>query len=183
MTKFNALHTDSSIYQSEFFRDPPFQDGRESFPWANLISTLNKNPKVRVFFFDINRDHDVLPYRDSLMAMNIKKQFNIHPAWKLITLSGNYHNRISDPNSMASVLKRNVSGKVCSLDIRYKEGSANANFGRGLEVKPLGSYSSVYCSTAGFERYLLLYPPNTDYDFNGIYFTKYITAAKMVSTK
>lgn len=183
MSKFDLFQTDSSIYQSEFFSKPPYLDGRESFSWANLISKLYKNPKVKVFFFDTNRDKAVITYRDSLMAMNIKSQFSRHPAWRMITLSGNYHNKISDANTMASVLKRNVSTKFISLNIEYKEGSANANFSHGLEIKQLGSYPSVFNSTEGYDRYLLLYSTNSNYDYNGFYYTKYITAAKMVSTK
>ncbi len=181
MTKFVSLHTDSSVYQSEFFSNPPYLDGRESLPWANLSSTLNKNPKVKVFFFDTNRDKDVVPFRDSLMAMNIKAQFSQHPTWKMITLSGNYHTSISNPVTMTSVLKRNVSAKVCSLNMEYKEGSANANFTHGLEIKQLGSYPSVFNSTEGYDRYLLLYSAKSNYDYNGIYYTKYITAAKMAT--
>jgi hypothetical protein len=49
MTKFSSLHTDSSIYQSDFFSNPPFLDGKESKPWANLLSTLNRNPKFNSF--------------------------------------------------------------------------------------------------------------------------------------
>jgi hypothetical protein len=183
MSKYLQLHTDSSVYQSEFFSNPPYLDGRESLPWANLISTLNKNPKVKVFFFDTNRDKDVVAFRDSLMAMNIKTQFNQHPTWKMITLSGNYHNKISDANTMTSFFKRNVSSKVCSLNMEYKEGSANANFTHGLEIKQLGSYPSVFNSTEGYDRYLLLYSAKSNYDYNGIYYTKNITAAAMTSTK
>jgi len=183
MTKFLQLHTDSSVYQSAFFSNPPYLDGRESLPWANLISTLNKNPKVKIFFFDTNRDKDVVPFRDSLMAMNIKAQYNQHPTWKMITLSGNHHNKISDANTMASFFKRNVSAKICSLNVEYKEGSANANFTHGLEIKQLGSYPSVFNSTEGYDRYLLLYSAKSNYDYNGIYYTKYITAAKMTISK
>jgi hypothetical protein len=183
MSTYLQLHTDSSVYQSEFFSHPPYLDGRESLPWANLIATLNKNPKVKIFFFDTNRNTDVVPFRDSLMAMNIKIQFNQHPTWKMITLSGNYHNKISDPNTMISFFKRNVPVKVCSLNVEYKEGSANANFTHGLEIRQLGSYPSVYNSTEGYDRYLLLYPGKSNYDYNGIYYTKYITAAKMTSSK
>jgi hypothetical protein len=183
MSKFLQLRTDSSVYQSDFFSNPPYLDGRESLPWANLISMLNKNPKVQLFFFDTNRDKNIVSFRDTLMAANIKIQFNKHPTWKLITLSGNYHTKISDTNTMASVLKRNVSAKVCSLNMEYKEGSCNANFTHGLEIKQLGSYPSVYNSTEGYDRYILLYSPKSNYDYNGIYYTKYITAAKMSTSK
>jgi hypothetical protein len=138
MNRYLQLRTDSSYYQSEFFASPPYLDGRESTAWANLICTLNNNPKVAVFFFDISRNANVVNYRDSVMAMNIKTQFNKHPNWRMITLSGNYHNKISDASTMASFFKRSVSAKVCSLNIEYKERSANASFTHGLEIKQLG---------------------------------------------
>jgi len=182
MTKFISLHTDSSIYQSDFFSNPPFMDGKESFPWANLISTLNKNPKVKIFFFDVNPGEDKIYFRDSLMATKIKIQFSQHPTWKMITLSGNYHNRISNPASMTSVLKRNIVTKICSLNLEYKEGTCMANFsGEGFKKKALGSYPSVYNSTEGYDRYLLLVSSKSNYDYNGLYYTKNITAAKMTT--
>ena len=67
--------------------------------------------------------------------------------------------------------------------MEYKEGSANASFTHGLEIKQLGSYPSVFNSTEGYDRYLLLYSANSNYDYNGIYYTKYITAATMTTSK
>jgi hypothetical protein len=185
MNKFLQLHTDTSIYQSEFFHNPPYQDGRESYPWANLISQLNNNPKVNIFFFDTNRESDVLPRRDSLMYVNIKKQYKQHPTWRMITLSGNYHSKTSYGNYMASYFKRdkelNISSKVCSINLEYKQGFARANFTHGLELKELGSYPSVYNSTLDCEKYLMLVSSKSYYEYTGLYYTKNITAAKMTS--
>lgn len=183
MSKFVSLHTDSSVYQSEFFSTPPYLDGRESLPWANLIATLNNNPKVKVFFFDTDRTKEVISFRDSFMAMNIKTQFNQHASWRMITLCGNYHNKISNPNAMTSILKRNIAAKICSLNMEYKEGTCSANFSGVFQQKTLGSYPSVFNTTEGYDKYLLLYQAKSNYDYDGIYYTKYITAAKMVSSK
>jgi hypothetical protein len=182
MTKFISFHTDSSIYQSDFFRNPPFMDGKESVPWANLISMLNKNLKVKIFFFDVNAGEDKTHNRDSLMATKIKEQFNQYPTWKMITLGGNYHNRISNPASMTSVLNRNITAKICSLNLEYKEGTCMANFsGEGLKKKALGSYPSAFNSTEGYDRYILLVSSKSNYDYNGLYYTKNITAAEMTA--
>ena len=183
MYKFLQTHNDSSVYQSEFFANPPYLDGRESVAWANLIYVLHKNPKVVVFFFDISRDDSMVNFRDSLMAMNIKSQFYKHPSWKMITLSGNYHNRISNPASMTSVFKRNARVKVCSLNQEYKEGTCRANFSGEFKMKELGSYPSVYNSTDGYDQYFILYPVNSSYDYDGIFYTRNITAAKILSLK
>jgi hypothetical protein len=101
----------------------------------------------------------------------------------MITLSGNYHTLLSTPSSMASVLKRNIPATICSLNMEYKEGSCRANFSDGFKKKELGSYPSVFNSTEGYDRYLLLYPPGSNHDYNGIYYTKTITAATMTPSK
>jgi len=184
MTKFLSLHNDSSIYQSEFFSNPPFVDGKESVAWANLISTLNKNQKVQIFFFDVNAGEGKTYERDSLMAEKIKAQFILHPTWMVITLSGNFHNRITNPASMTSILKRNISANVCSLNMEYKEGTCMADFGReGFKKKELGSYPSAFNSTEGYDRYILLFPPTSNYDYDGMYYTKTISAATMTTSK
>lgn len=187
MTKFISQRTDSSIYQSDFFSNPPYYDGRESFAWANLISTLNKNPKVKIFFFDRNTDEGKEYQRDSLMYSKIKIQFKQHPTWKMVTLSGNFHNRISGETTMAGFLKEdkelNLSSKLCSINMEYKEGGCNANFTHGLEIKQLGSYPSVYNSTSGYDRYLILLSAESNYPYTGFYYTRFITAAQMVSQK
>ncbi len=183
MTQFTTHNTDSSIYQSDFFNNPPFLDGKESFPWANLISKLNNNKKVNIFFFDVNENEGKVYERDSLMSEKIKSQLNQHPSWRIITLSGNYHNRITDTRTMTSVLKRNSTAKICALNMEYKEGSCNANFKYGLEIKKLGSYRTIYNSTSGYDHYIILLAENSGYDYNGFYYTKYITPAKMTTTK
>ena len=186
MTQFILQRTDSSIYQSDFFRNPPFMDGKESVPWATLIAKLNRNAKVNIFFFDVAQDETKSSYqRDSLMFVKIKTQFMQHPSWKMVTLSGNYHNRIEGA-TMTSFLKQdkelNLSSKICSLNLEYKEGTCMANFsGEGFKKKELGSYPSVYNSTTGYDNYLLLVSPKSNYEYNGMYYIKYITAATMTA--
>jgi hypothetical protein len=183
MSEFLNHHTDSTIRHSTFFTRPNPDSGRESVPWLNLLLTLNKNPKVKIFFFDVNADEGRLYDRDSVMATKIRMRHSEHPTSKVITLSGNYHNMITNPFSMISVFKRNSTSRVCSLNMLYKEGSANANFGRGLEVKELGSYPSVYNSTDGYDRYVMLLPSTAYADYDGFYYVKAITPAKMVLSK
>jgi hypothetical protein len=85
---------------------------------------------------------------------------------------------------MTSVLKRNITTTVCSLNMEYKEGTCMANFsGEGFKKRALGSYPSVYNSTIGYDKYLLMYPENSNHDYDGIYYTKTISAAKMVNAK
>lgn len=186
MAKFERLRTDSSVYESDFFRISALS-GRESLPWAMLISSMNKNGKVKLFFYDVNDKEGKEYNRDSLMFAKIKAQMKEHPIWKVITLSGNYHNRLSDELTMAYYLKKDtelsIASKMCTLNMEYKEGTCMANFGHGLELKMLGAYPSVYNSTEGYDRYLILNPPSYYSPYTGFYYTKSITPATMTNTK
>lgn len=178
MMNFLMNHTDSSIYQSEFFTMEPLS-GKETTAWAELISKLNKNPRVNIFFFDINQGEGKTYQRDSLMSAKIKSQFNQHPGRKMITLCGNYHNRISDEHNMASFLIRDGQIKICSLNMEYSGGYALANFGKGLEIKQLSSYPNAYNSTLAWDEFLLLVPATSTYPYHGLFFTRGITPATL----
>ena len=188
MKQFLSLYTDNSIYSSDFFKKSPV-DGRASIAWARLISELKDNPRVQLFFYDINDgDCKKINDRDSMMYVKIKKQFTQHPAWKMITLSGNVHNIISTAStSMASYLyydnDLNLIDKICSLNIEYLQGTCRANFGKGLEEKRLGHPETIYDTTFTFDKYLVLVSAKYTYQYTGFYYTKFITAAKMTSTK
>jgi hypothetical protein len=182
MNAFKEQNTDGSIFQSDFFAHPPYQSGKESMAWAQLISKLKDNSHVKLFFFDINAD-DPSTNRDSLMYENIKTEHLKFPNFKVITFSGNYHNRLNTPNNLYDYFKRDtecsLSKNICTLNMEYKEGSANANFKNGLEIKQLGSYPSIYNSQPNLEKYFLLFSNNAEYQYNGFYFVKTITPASM----
>ncbi len=184
MAQFLSSFTENSIYQSDFFSNSPYQDGRQSYAWAGLISALNRNPKVQLFFFDINKE-DGSP-RDSMMFLKIKNQFKQHPNWKMITLSGNFHNRIAE-GSMAFYLMRDMeidqSSNICTLNHNYLSGACRANFGNGLEEKKIGRAESVYDTALGIDSYLILTSFLPAYPYTGFYYTRTITAAKMTTDK
>ena len=178
MAQFISLRTESSIYQSDFFSMKP-NSGKETTAWATLISNLNQNQGVQLFFFDVNDGDGKIYQRDSLMSAKIKAQIKQHPTWKMITLSGNYHNKISGNPSMTSFLLQDKHLKLCSLNMEYLNGSALANFGHGLEVKQLGSYPSAYNSTLDWDKFLLLVSDKSNYEYNGFYFMRSITPATL----
>src|SRR5689334_15421974 len=91
MASFISLHSDSSIYHSDFFGKEPQVTGKETIAWANLISRLNRNKRVQIFFFEMNEGEAKLYLRDSIMSTKVRMQFDKHPTWRMITLSGNYH--------------------------------------------------------------------------------------------
>lgn len=184
MLEFMSDPTDDNIYGRGFFHDPPYASGKESEAWASILATLNDNPRVRFFFFDMNPYDGQIYERDSLMYAKIKAQYQQHPAWKIVALSGNFHNRLS-MGTMAHYFQKDKSlaSKVCSLNMEYQEGTCLANFGNGMEMKNLGHPPTVYDTALDVEQYLVLIPPDPYYPYNGLYYTRKITAAKMIHSR
>jgi len=187
MTKYIANQTDDNIYASDFFAKKS-NDGRASFAWAEIISKLIKNSKVRIFFYDTNEgESKTSEDRDSLMYLKIKKEIKQFPKWKTITLSGNIHNMILPYKNSAKMAlylikdrELDISKKTCSLNHYYQSGTMLNNIGNGIELREVNNSASIYSQSVDFDSYLLLFPEIYKERYNGIYFTKTVSAAKMV---
>jgi hypothetical protein len=190
MAKFTAGKTDTSISQSEFFANH-FEDGRGSYAWVEIIKQVSKNPKARIFFYDVNQDeYKTTSSRDSLLYIHVKKEMNAFPNWKTITLSGNVHNMIIPINGkvkMGLYLMRdsslNLIGETISINHFYESGSMRNNTGKGLELRYVNYTGSEYGKSAFSNSYLLKMPENQNQHHNAIYWTRNVTAATMVEKK
>ena len=192
MANYSNEHTDSSIYKSEFFAKG-FDDGRSSYSWAEIISNAKSNPLVNVFFFDVNsgEPNDQL-HRDSMMYVKIKRNMILHPGCKTITISGNAHNMMVDNNGTtpaALYLKNdqalNLGNKICTLLHWSREGTMRNNSGKGagLELKEVKREDDVFSQSVDSDNYVVLYSSNVGQRYSGVFYTKYMTAAKMVKDK
>jgi hypothetical protein len=96
------------------------------------------------------------------MYMEVLKQKKEHPHVKIITLSGNIHNRLkayNGNNTLGSYLTNDSSvfspDKIMSINHLYHEGSMMNNSGKGLEKKIIiGIQNNIYNSSVVFENYL-----------------------------
>lgn len=184
MKEFLSSSTDSALYRSEFFTSPPFLDGRESFAWAKIISRLKNNPRVQLFFFDIDQSQLNEMNRDSIMYLNIKRQIQNHPKHRVITLSGNAHNRIiTEEKKTAGYLindgELKLSLKFCSLVHTYLKGACRVNSGDGLKLKQLEHTPGITDTTLSFDKYLILSSGKTGYPYSGNFYTRNVTASEM----
>ncbi len=177
MKAYLSMKTDSSIYKSDFFLKQPQKSGKETTSWASLIAQLNDNPRVRIFFFDIDQNESGVKNRDSLMAEIIYEQIKLHPTWKTITLSGNYHNKLSEQPTMAFYLDQHKLPGLCTLNMEYESGTCIANFGKGLELKQLGSIPNPLITSISYDQFFLFVPKRLNYPYHGFYFIRQITAA------
>lgn len=188
MTTYSRLFTDSSVFQSDFFLNS-FDDGRATIAWANAITQLTINSKVQIFFYDINKSESKdFQDRDSLMYIKIKQKIIEHPNWRTITLSGNIHNmrlKFRDKLTAAYYLCNdkdlNFIDKICTLNHYYQSGTMLNNIGNGLELRQVNNNPTVFSETFDFDNYLYLYPTANTY--NGIFFTKNVTASKLTTNK
>lgn len=185
MTEFLNSGTDSSIYQSKFFNDPLILDGRESFAWANVIRRLKRNPKVEVFFFDINSDEINIGNRDSMMYVKIKKQMLRKPGWKTITLSGNMHAMTSEGERQAGSYLKNdaelkLTERMATISNYYQSGNCYANFGHGLEKREFNREPNEYDTLFPYKKYLIKVRKESPFPYSVIYYTNQITASPQV---
>ncbi len=186
ITSYLLLQTDSSVFNSEFFLYNS-NDGRSSIAWANAIARLTKNLRVKIFFYDINESED-FEIRDSLMYLKIKRKIIEHRNLRIITLSGNIHNmRIpykEQPTTayyLCNDKELNLSDKICTLNHYGRSGAMLNNTGKGLELRPINRTPSIFSETLNFDNYLFLYATANRY--NGIFFTKTVTASKPVNSE
>ena len=180
--------SDSCVFKSDFFLKR-LQDGRASVAWANALTRLSKNSKVQIFFFDINKTESIdFQDRDSLMYLKIKQKIINHPNRRTITLCGNIHNmrdKYREKPTTAYFLCNDknliLNKKICTLTHYYQSGTMLNNIGNGLELRQVEDDTSVFSETFDYDNYLYLYPIENIY--NGIFFTKTVTAAKLTSIK
>jgi hypothetical protein len=148
---------------------------------------LAGNPRVQLFFFDVNRTEiNDVRHRDSLMYLKIKHRIWEHPNWRTLTLSGNIHNmRVqfrAQPTAAYYLCHDDdleLSGRICTLNHTYLSGTARNSVGRGLELRQVKQAASVYSETLGYDKYLFLFPHPNSYD--GMLFTKTVTASELTA--
>ena len=188
MTGYINQPSNSNLYSSDFFALNS-GDGRASVAWAELISSIDKDPKVRIFFFDVNIGECKNPGdRDSIMYLKVKDKIREHPKWKTITLSGNIHTMLlpyKEKTKMSLFLSRDedlhLTGRICSLNHVFGSGTMMNNTGNGLELGNIDNSLSDYSTAVDYENYILLYNVNANNRYSGVFFTRIVTAAKMTS--
>lgn len=189
MKAFKKAKTERSVYNSDFFKYGSV-DGRANDAWASCIASLSKNPRISLFFYDVNsgeskKNNDD---RDSLMYLNVKKELKKHPKAVCITLSGNIHNMLlayKGESKTARFLmddnELNISDKICSINHTFKSGSMLNNRGKGLMLNKVDNGTSEYSKFTKYPNYFFLFP-SRQYAYNGVFFTRNLNAAKLTGT-
>ena len=189
MKAYSKMKNERSVYNSDFFKHGS-TDGRANDAWARCIASFCKNQRIQPFFFDVNpgeskKNNDD---RDSLMYLKIKEELKKHPSAICVTLSGNIHNMLiayKGESKTARYLindnELNISDKMCSINHNFKSGTMLNNMGKGLMLNKVENTTSLYSKYAKYPNYLFLFS-SSQYAYNGVFFTRSVTAAKLTGT-
>lgn len=115
-----------------FNREPQLQDGRSSVAMANLIKSLYKKNNLKIVCLDMPSSIKYHQKRDSIMGANAIAALNTNTNWKLISLTGNVHNKtelggFGYPMGYWMLNSRELKlskENVASVDIVYEAGSS-----------------------------------------------------------
>lgn len=175
MSPFLQNPSEKTLKESRFFSKPN-EDGRNGQAWFELVRYCLNEPRVQVFFYDNSISSDVP--RDSIMYLEVKKQVVLHPKHKILTISGNLHNRMIASNgskTMGSYLSADPSifspKQICSMYHYYAEGTMLNNMGKGLELTTIEFRESDFTS-GEHENYFIFYDSAEPVPNNCIFFTR-----------
>lgn len=183
MSAFILNPSEKTLKNSTFFSKPN-QDGRNSRAWFDLVNYCLHEPRVRVFFYDVTT-HGVP--RDSSMYLQVKKHALAHPSNKILTISGNLHNRLIPYNGMktlGSYLRADSllfpEKSICSVYHYYAEGTMLNDTGNGLTLSTI-PYNETDFSTGPFPNYFLFYESAEPTPNNCIFFTRKVCHSESIN--
>lgn len=178
--------TKENVLKADFFNKKS-NDGRASTAWANGIIKLTQNPKVNIFFFDIDAN-DKNQNRDSLMYIKIKNQILKYPEHKIITLSGNVHNKRNPHKGIQTMAYLLINDKelnylenICTINHIFSNGTMLNNIGNGLELRQISNPVSIFSETVNYRNYLYLF--ETPNNYNGIFYTTTVSSSEQTFKK
>lgn len=178
----------SKIKKTTFFKKY-LSDGRAGWAWHNIISELGNMTEVRLVFFDSSKEQNKQSEnRDSLMYVNIKQDLIHNGVAKSVILTGNLHNMLiprKGEKKMGYYLKNDselgLGAQILSVDHIYGSGSMLNNIGNGLEKQIIPFAGSKYDGI--FDSFLYIFPKDYADFYNAYFYTKYVTATKLVNSK
>lgn len=160
--------------------------GMNGEAWLNLIDRSNQNNKIITKFFDYQR---VAP-RDSSMYNAICDIRKTHPNTKIVTLSGNLHNRIKPfrDNKMLGVYLVNDtinfdSNKIMSLMHFYNEGTMLNNIGNGLELTTIEGKENIFNKTLSTDKFFCKKINPLRDDYTHFFYTNKVSHSKVIENK
>jgi hypothetical protein len=164
----------------EYFKYP---DGRSSVSMRELITGLRKINKLNVVCFDLDTGHGSGVNRDSLMGVNLSKNYKRE---QMIILTGNLHANLKEgywrPNFKSAIFHFNkisrLGDKLISLNTYYAGGTIWNCMQDGCKERDAGSNGGNLKQRYGLTNFVGIYDDVHPSGYSGfVYFDK-VTASK-----
>ncbi len=173
----------SELKELQFFQNENF-DGRNGEAWLDLVYKSNQNDKIILSFFD--NSYPSSP-RDSSMYLSIKQIRNANPNTKIVTLSGNVHNRLEpfrEKKMLGCYLIEDSvnfdSKKIMSINHVFSEGNMlNADL-TGLKMRTIEREENIINTTLSYEMFLCRTIPKKQQRYTHIFYTDKVTASEII---
>ncbi len=185
MSEFHGEMSIDQLKNMSFFAGE-YSSGMNGEAWLNLISKCNEHENIIVEFFD----HQKVSPRDSSMYNALLEIRNNHPKTKIVTLSGNLHNRLEPFNGkkMLGVYLKNDTinfdpKKIMSIMHYFNQGTMMNNIGNGLELRTIEPKEDIFNKTLSAK---MLFCENIFEDRNymtHILYTDKVTHSEKISNR
>lgn len=157
-------------------------DGRNGQSGFELILNCSADKRIEIFYFD----NFITDDRDSSMYLEIKKIKALYPERKILTLSGNVHNKLIPFRGQKTmglfITKDSLAfdpSKIMSINHLYKEGTMMNNIGNGLELREVKGIDMS--KTSKYKNFLSEMPPESQKEYNYYFYTEKVNhSEKMV---
>lgn len=183
MDEFHDQMTIDDLKMLSFFRGEN-SSGMNGQAWLRLISQCNQHDKIIVEFFD---QQNFSP-RDSSMYDAILQIRKKHPNSKIVTLSGNLHNRLEPYNGrkMLGVYLKNDTvnferNKIMSVMHYFNHGTMMNNTGNGLELRTIEPKQNIFNKTLSKNMVFCKNIIDDKNSFTHILYTEKVTHSKPIN--
>jgi len=185
-TQMKSYHDSMTLDQLKelpFFESENYS-GMNGQAWLDLILHCNQNKNIIIQFFDYQRDSP----RDSSMYNAIYDISNTYPDTKIVTLSGNLHNRLEpyrEKLMLGGYLMNDTINfnrdKIMSVMHFFNFGTMQNNMGNGLELKTIESKDNIFNKTLSENMFFCENIFDNQKHFTHILYTNEVTHSELIA--
>jgi len=185
MNGFNQNMSIDDLKKLSFFAGEN-SSGMNGEAWLNLIANCNQHKNIIVKFFDNQKTSS----RDSSMYNGIVEIRNTYPSSKIVTLSGNLHNRFEPFNGnkmLGTYLVNDEENfdkeKIMSIMHYFNHGTMMNNVGNGLELRTIEPKEDLFNKSISAKMFFCENIFEDKSFFTHILYTDQVTHSKALQEK
>lgn len=175
----------NSLAKSDFFKNGN-SGNRATKSWFDLALKFVNEKQVSIIYFDQNITKSSIEERDSLMAVNLLRDWK--PNSTLVVLSGNLHNMLEPSRGkkkaalFLSEMSNNTVNKndILSLNHLYVKGQIMTSYSDGLKLSEFDYSDSKWAKSDKYQRTHMMIFPELSNGWSGHFFTRLVTVAELI---